>query len=188
MWQIAWMLGLLPEWFWTLVLIAGILGLIVSFILKFIPFVGTYKTVIQITSILFLTIGVYFQGYFANEEKYKSEHERLQKLIDEAKLQSQKANDDLAAAIRDKDAALSKSGEKIVQRVDRWLKGDVVTIVQNMSPEERAQYEARSKEEKEKFEKKIKELQESNAKCPVPTLVIEGINEAARPPAKGDKK
>ena len=188
MWQITWMLSLLPDWFWFLVLGIGIVAILAAWLMKSLPFVRTYRFPIQILGIVCLLVGVYFQGVIANEEKYKSEHERLQKLIDEAKEQSKSANDKLASALKERDDAVAQKGRTIIQKVDRWLKGDPVTVLKDMSPEERAKFESQSKEERERFEKQIKELQDANKNCPVPSLVIQGINEAAMPPAKGEKK
>lgn len=177
MWQITWMLSLIPDWIWSAVLIVGILAVLASWVLKFVPFVNVYKLPIQVVGVLCLLVGVYFQGVIANEAKYKSENERLEKLINEAKEQSSKANEKLSEAIKERDSAVANKGKTIIQKVDKWLTADPVTITKDMSPEER-----------DKFEKQLKELRDANANCPVPSLVIQGINEAAKAPAKGESK
>ena len=56
------MLSLIPDWFWTLVLISGIIGTLATWVLKFIPFVSTYRLPIQVASIIALVAGVYFKA------------------------------------------------------------------------------------------------------------------------------
>jgi len=74
MWQITWMLSFLPDWFWSLVLIAGVIGLIASWILKKIPFISNNALPIKVISIILLLVGVYFQGVIANEEKWQAKN------------------------------------------------------------------------------------------------------------------
>ena len=177
------MLSLLPDWFWTLVLIAGVLGVLCAWVLKFVPFVKNYKLPIQVVSILLLLIGVYFQGVIANEEKYKSEHERLKEEIAKAEAAAVQANQDLSAAVAEKNKAVEAKGQVIVQKVDRWIKGDPVEVVKEVVKEKNL-----SEEEKKKFEAKITELQNAQKNCPVPELLIEQLNQAAKKPiSEGNK-
>lgn len=183
MWQITWMLSLLPDWFWSLVLIIGVLGIIAAWILQKIPFISNNALAIKVISVLMLLVGVYFQGVIANEEKYKSEHERLKAEIEKAKQESQTSNDKLSTALKERDAAIAKKPETIIRNVDRWLKSDPVVVTNEIVKEKNL-----SEEERKKLEDQIKELQRADKECPVPSLIIQGINEAAKPPNKGDKK
>ena len=51
MWQMMWMLGLLPDWFWHFLLVVSIVGIFAGTLLKFIPFVRQYALPIRIASI-----------------------------------------------------------------------------------------------------------------------------------------
>lgn len=183
MWQIAWMLSFLPDWFWTLVLIAGVLGTIAAWVLKFIPFVRQYRLPIQVVSVLCLLVGVYFQGIMANEEKYKAEHERLQKEIAEKNENARKLNDDLVKAQAEKDAAIASRGQSIVKTIDRYVKGDPVEIVREVVKEKNL-----TEAERKKFEEQIVELQRAERECRVPSLLIEQVNQSAMRPPQEVKK
>jgi len=84
MWQIQWMIALIPDslliWFINILLIAGLIGTVAGFFIKFIPFINQYRFPIQIVSILALVIGVYFKGGYATEmawrDKIKAAEER----------------------------------------------------------------------------------------------------------------
>ena len=66
-----WLLNFTPDWFYHLILLVGILGLVASFVLKFIPFVSQYKLPIQVGALLLTIFGVYMEGGIANEQKWK---------------------------------------------------------------------------------------------------------------------
>jgi hypothetical protein len=179
MWQITYMLSLLPDWFWTLVLIAGILGVLAAWVLKFIPFVSTYRLPIQVGSILLLLVGVYFQGVIANEAKYKAEHERLSALIAKQEAEFKVINAELSQLQAERDAAIADRGKKSKETITRWLKGDPVEIVKEVNL---------SDAERKVLEDKIKELQKAEKECKVPALLIEELNKNAVRPPKEDKK
>ena len=183
MWQITWMLSLLPDWVWFLVLIAGILGVLASWVLKFIPFISNYRLPIQVVSVLLLLVGVYFQGVIANEEKYKAEHERLTAVIEKFEAQSKEVNTVIQKEVVEKTKIVKEKGETQIKYIDKIVQGDPVTIretiTKDMTEEQRADYE-----------KKLAELQNNLKNCPIPQIIIDEHNKAAlmgKKPA-GDKK
>ena len=119
MWQITWILGLLPDWFWTVVLIAGVLGILAAWVLKFVPFVSTYRLPIQVGSIIALLIGVYFQGVIANEAKWQDEIAALQKKVDEAAVKSNETNVVVQEKVVTKTKVIKEKGQDIIKYVDR---------------------------------------------------------------------
>ena len=121
MMQITWMLGLLPDWFWTVVLIAGVLGILASWVLKFVPFVSTYRLPIQVGSIIALLVGVYFQGVIANEAKWQNEIAALQKKVDEAAVKSNEINVVVQEKVVTKTKVIKEKGQDIIKYVDREI-------------------------------------------------------------------
>jgi len=183
MWQITFMLGLLPDWFWALVLIAGILGVLAAWVLKFIPFVANYRLPIQVGSVLLLLVGVYFQGVIANEEKYKAEHARLKELVAKQEAEFKQINQDLSKAQAERDDAIASRGKTITKTIDRYIKGDTKEVVKEIVKEKNL-----SEEERKKLEAQIDELKRVNEQCKVPSLLIEQLNTGAVRPPKEDKK
>jgi PHD/YefM family antitoxin component YafN of YafNO toxin-antitoxin module len=82
-----------------------------------------------------------------------------------------------------RDSVVKEKGNTVIKYVDRVVKGDPVVITQEVVKERNL-----NDEERKKLEERIRELQRAVKECPVPSLVIQGINEAAKPPAKGDRK
>ena len=117
--QIIWMLSLIPDWFWTLVLISGIVGTLATWVLKFIPFVSTYRLPIQVASIIALVAGVYFQGVIANEAKWQDKIADLQKQIAEAETKSKETNVVVQEKIVTKTKIIKEKGKDIVNYIDR---------------------------------------------------------------------
>lgn len=117
--QIIWILSFIPDWFWTLVLIFGILGTLAAWILKFIPFVSTYRLPIQVASIIALVVGVYFQGVIANEAKWQSKIAELQQKVVEAEIKSKETNIVVQEKIVTKTKVIKEKGKDIVNYIDR---------------------------------------------------------------------
>ena len=117
--QIIWMLSFIPDWFWTLVLISGIVGTLATWVLKFIPFVSTYRLPIQVASIIALVAGVYFQGVIANEAKWQDKIADLQKQIVEAETKSKETNVVVQEKIVTKTKIIKEKGQDIVNYIDR---------------------------------------------------------------------
>lgn len=119
MWQISWILGLLPEWFWTLLLIAGVLGTLAAWVLKFIPFISNYRLPIQVASILMLVAGVYYEGFYANEAKWKAEIAEMEKKVIEAQAQATLANKTIESKVEVQTKVVREKGKDIIKYVDR---------------------------------------------------------------------
>ena len=117
--QIIWILSFIPDWFWTLVLIFGILGTLASWVLKFIPFISTYRLPIQVASIIALVVGVYFQGVIANEAKWQAKVVELQQKVAEAEVKSKETNIVVQEKIVTKTKVIKEKGKDIVNYIDR---------------------------------------------------------------------
>jgi hypothetical protein len=168
MWQIAWMMGLLPNWFWTSVLILGILLVLISTILKAVPFVRAHALAIQVIGIVACLLGVYFQGVISNETKWQLKVKQLEEQIKIAENKSKEANYIVEEKIVYRDRIVRERGEKQIVYVDRIVKGDTELITKDMSEAER-----------EQFRKKQEELEYALKNCPVPQIIIEEHNKAA---------
>ena len=166
--QLTWMLSLLPDWFWTLVLIAGVLAVLAAWVLKFIPFVSTYRLPIQVGGILALLVGVYFQGVISNEEKWQARVKELELQVAKAEAQAKETNVKIEEKIVYKDRVIKQRAKTQIEYIDRVVKGDTVEITKDMSEAERAI-----------FKKKQEELEHALKMCPVPQIIIEEINKAA---------
>lgn len=132
MWQLTWMLSLLPDWFWALVLIAGLLALVASFVLKFIPFVSTYRLPLQVGGILALVVGVYFQGVIANEAKWEARVKELEAKLAVAEEQSKQTNTVIQEKIVKQKEFVKGRTEYITKYIDKEIvkKEEIVKYIE----------------------------------------------------------
>jgi len=121
MWQIMWLLSLLPDWVYHLITIAGVLGLIAAWVLKFIPFVSTYRLPIQVGSVIAVLFGVWMEGGIVNEAKWQARVKELEEKVAVAEAQSKETNTKIVTKVITKTQIVRTRGQDIVKYVDREI-------------------------------------------------------------------
>lgn len=154
------MISFIPDWFWTLILIGGVLGILTSWVLKFVPFVSTYRLPIQVGSVIALLVGVYFQGVVANEEKWQTRIKELEEQVKIAESKSKETNVVVQEKIVTKTKVIKEKGQDIIKYVDRWNTKEVIKEVEGP--------------ERIRREEVIKYIEN----CPVPKEIIDIHNQA----------
>jgi hypothetical protein len=167
-----WLLHLLPEsyiLFVTYCLMGvGLLGMLVSWFIFFIPFLNIHRTWIQLLSILLLSSGIYWYGGHANETAWRERVAEMEAKVAEAEAKSNETNTRIETKIVEKTKIIREKGKTQIEYINRLVEGKTVEIVKDMSVEERAVFEA-----------KQKELLDAVKNCPVPRIIIEEQNKAA---------
>jgi hypothetical protein len=172
------MLSFLPDWFWVLFLIVGVVAYFLS------KFFGLYKVPLQIGGLVATILSVWMLGAASNEAKWEAKVKELEGKLELAINESKKEVVKIEEKIVYKDRIIREKGKTQIEYVDRLVKGDTVEITKDMSEAERAA-----------FKKKQEELEYALKMCPVPSLVVEEhnkaavnqLNEAAKKP-QGEKK
>lgn len=116
-----WVLNFLPNWVFYALFVAGVLGLILTYVMKFIPFVYMYRTPIQLASVAAMVIGVYMAGAISNEEVWQARVKELQAKIAEAEVQSEKETVKIVEKVVKKTEVVKTRGEEIIKFVDREI-------------------------------------------------------------------
>ncbi len=168
--QLIWMIDLIPNWFWTLVLWSGVLAIVASYLLGKIPFVSQYKLPLRVGGVVATVIGVYFYGVIANEAKWQAKVEELQRQVREAEAEGEAANQKLSQVLEDKKTLTEQKGQAIVKYIDKWRTKEILKEVQGP--------------ERVRVEEVIKYVEN----CPVPKEFIDIHNKAADKPTKGEAK
>ncbi len=167
--QLIWMIDLIPNWFWTLVLWAGVLAVLASYVLGKLPFIAQYKIPARVGGVIATLIGVYFYGVIANEAKWQARVDDLERQVKEAEAEGETANQKLANTLEQNKKLAQEKGQAVVKYIDKWRTKEIIKEVQGP--------------EKVRVEEVIKYVEN----CPVPKEFIDLHNQAADKP-KGAAK
>ena len=125
-----WILSWLPNWIFYGVFFAGLLGLLATYVMKFIPFVYVYRTPIQAVSILAIAIGTYMSGAISNEEAWQTKVKEMEAKVAAAEAESAKENIKVVEKLVKKTEYITRRGQDIIQYVDREVaKYDEVCVI-----------------------------------------------------------
>jgi energy-coupling factor transporter transmembrane protein EcfT len=129
MWQIMWMLSLLPDWFYHLIVIFSLLALIVASVFKFIP----YRLPIQVFGALLLLFGVWMEGGIVNEAKWEARVRELEDKVKIAEEKSKEKNVEIQEKVVTQTKVVKEKGKDIIQFIDREVvkKEEVIKYVEN---------------------------------------------------------
>lgn len=113
MWQITWMLGLLPDWFWTLLLIVSIAAIGLS------KFIAPYKLPLRWGGLAGLLLSIWCLGAASNEEKWQERVKELEAKLALAENRSHEENVKIEEKIVTKTKLIKQKGEEIIKYIDR---------------------------------------------------------------------
>lgn len=113
MWQLTWMLSLLPDWFWTLLFFSGIGALVASKFLKM------YSLPLNIGGALAVTVSLWFMGAASNEEKWQIKIKEMEAKVAAAEEKSKEANSVVEEKVVNKTKMIKQKGEDIIKYIDR---------------------------------------------------------------------
>lgn len=118
-----WILNFLPDWLFYALFFIGLIGLAVTYLLKFIPVpaVFIYKTPIQLISIALLAIGTFMSGAISNENAWKERVAELEKEYAESKVKSEKISTEVVTQYITKREVIKQRGEDQIRYIDREI-------------------------------------------------------------------
>jgi len=132
-----WILHLLPDafiaWIVNIILIAGAVTTVAGFFVRFIPFVNTYRIPVQVTGILLLTVGVYFQGGYSTEMAWRERVREVEAKVADAQKKSQESNIEIITKFVTRTKVIHDQGQNIVNYIDREVvkNQEVIRFVEN---------------------------------------------------------
>lgn len=114
-----WILSVLPDWVFHLILSVGVVGLIAGFFLGFIPLVRTYKLAIQIVSLLVFSLGLYLEGGLADNAEWQARTKEMEVKVAQAEVKSEKVNVKVVTKVVKQLELVREKGNDVIQYVDR---------------------------------------------------------------------
>ena len=115
-----WILNLLPDWIFHLIVLAGVLGLLASFFFAFIPFISKYTLPIKIVSLILLVIGIWFEGGISNNNAWLERVHALEKKIAEAEIKSAQENTKLVSQIAEKNKEIASVQASLKNKIKQF--------------------------------------------------------------------
>lgn len=117
MWQLTWMLGLLPDWFWHFLLFVSVIAIFAGTLLKFIPFVRQYAFPIRIAGIALTLLSVFMQGSMSKEAEYAAKIKDLEEKVAKAETESKVVNEKIVTVYKDRVKVVNQTRDVLVDRI-----------------------------------------------------------------------
>jgi hypothetical protein len=114
-----WIMNFLPTWVFHAILVLGILGLVASVVLKFIPFVSTYTIPLQVGALLLTIVGVWYQGAISNQAAWEAKVAALEIRVKAAEAEAARENVKIVEKIVIQTKKVKEKGDDIITYVDR---------------------------------------------------------------------
>ena len=114
-----WILQWLPNWIFYVIFFAGLLGLLATYVMKFIPLVYVYRTPIQAVSVILIALGTYMSGAISNEESWQARVKEMEEKVAASEIQSKEENIKIVEKVVNKTQIIKTRGDDIVKYVDR---------------------------------------------------------------------
>lgn len=114
-----WILNWLPNFVFHLILITGVVALLASWVLKFIPTIARYHLPIQVGGVLLTVLGVWYEGGIAKDAEWKAKVAELEVKVAKAEAASSKQNVKVITRYVKRIASVKAHGDTIIKYIDR---------------------------------------------------------------------
>jgi hypothetical protein len=126
MWQVSWMLSLIPDsvvvWITYAILAIGVGLYVASKLVSWIPLMGQYKLPAELVGVILLVVGAYVFGGRNHDVSLRERIKELEAKVAVSEQQSKEANTKLDTAIKEKNKVI-KDVQIVIK--DRIVKGSV---------------------------------------------------------------
>lgn len=116
-----WILKFIPDWVFYGIFFLGLLGLLTTYLLKFIPIpvIRVYQQPIQLVAILLVSIGTFMSGAVWNENAWKNRVAELEKQVAETAIKSQELTSKTNAKYIERTKVIKEKSDEIIKVIDR---------------------------------------------------------------------
>jgi len=116
-----WILKWLPDWIFYVTLLAGVIGYLATYLIKYIPvpFVYMYKTPIQLGSIAAIVIGTFMTGAIYDNNAWLDRVHEMEAKVAKAEQESKEANTKIDNKTQEVKTKIVEKQVLIKQYVDR---------------------------------------------------------------------
>lgn len=116
-----WLLQWLPDWIFYGIFLLGVVGLLASYLVRFLPFLYIYKTPIQLGSVVAIAIGTFMSGAIHNNHAWESRVKEMEEKVAISEQQSKEENIKIVEKVVTKTQVIKTRGQDIVKYIDREI-------------------------------------------------------------------
>jgi hypothetical protein len=87
-----WLISFLPDWFFHVIILLGIISIVVASVIKKLPTLYTYSFVAYFTGLVLIVSGVWFEGGLSEKAKWASKVKELEGKVQVAESRSRETN------------------------------------------------------------------------------------------------
>jgi len=117
-----WVIHFLPDSFILYVvyclMAVGAIGILASYVIKFIPFLNIYRTPIQIVSIILLCAGIYWYGGYDTEMQWRARVAEMEAKVKESEEKAPIITKEIVTKYKDKILVVKKGVEVIKKEIE----------------------------------------------------------------------
>jgi len=96
----------------------GAIGILASYVIKFIPFLNIYRTPIQIVSIILLCAGIYWYGGYDTEMQWRARVAEMEAKVKESEEKAPIITKEIVTKYKDKILVVKKGVEVIKKEIE----------------------------------------------------------------------
>jgi NADH:ubiquinone oxidoreductase subunit 6 (subunit J) len=119
MWQIMWLLGLLPGWFWHLLLGVSLITIAATYFLRMIPFMAVNAIQLRFVATILLILTVWMEGGIANEAKWQARVQELEAKVAASEKAAAEANSKIETVYVDRVQVVKEIQYVTKNRIDK---------------------------------------------------------------------
>ena len=117
-----WIVELLPDWVFHLILLAGIVGTTAGFVLGMIPVIKQYIIPIRVISIILVVFGLFLEGALFDNQTWQLRVKEVEAKLAIAEAESAKANNKITEKSNNQNNKQKEKTVIVKQYIDREVK------------------------------------------------------------------
>lgn len=113
----------LPDWLFYVILLAGVIGYLATYLLRFIPipFIYMYKNPIQLGSVALIVIGTFMSGAIYDNNAWLTRVKEMEEKVAKAEQESKEANEQINQKVEETKEKIVEKQVILKQYVDREI-------------------------------------------------------------------
>jgi NADH:ubiquinone oxidoreductase subunit 6 (subunit J) len=114
-----WLLGLLPGWFWHLLLGVSLITIAATYFLRMIPFMAVNAIQLRFVATILLILTVWMEGGIANEAKWQARVQELEAKVAASEKAAAEANSKIETVYVDRVQVVKEIQYVTKNRIDK---------------------------------------------------------------------